>query len=104
MSLSQAIGAAISGLRATQKGLAVVAGNVANADTAGYVRKSATQVAVATGDSGVAVRVASIDRQLDIYVQRQLRTETSGGAYAGLRADFYSRLQSVYGNPGSDSS
>ncbi len=104
MSLSQAISAAVSGLRATQKGLAVVAGNVANADTPGFVRKSTTQVAVGGSDAGVGVRVASIDRQLDVYVQRQLRTETSGGAYAGLRADFYQRLQAVYGDPGSDSS
>jgi hypothetical protein len=37
------------------------------------------------------VRVAGIDRQLDLYVQRQLQVETSGGAYAGLRAEFYER-------------
>jgi flagellar hook-associated protein 1 len=103
MSLSQAVSAAVSGLRATQKSLATVAGNVANADTPGFVRKSTTQIAVGAGDAGVGVRVASIDRQLDVYVQRQLRTESSGGAYAGLRADFYQRLQSVYGDPGSDS-
>jgi flagellar hook-associated protein 1 FlgK len=103
MSLSQAVSAAVSGLRATQKSLATVAGNVANADTPGFVRKATTQVAVGAGDAGVGVRVASIDRELDVYVQRQLRTESSGGAYAGLRADFYQRLQSVYGDPGSDS-
>ena len=35
-------------------------------------------------------------------MQRQLRTETSGGAYATLRADFYSALQQIYGQPGED--
>jgi flagellar hook-associated protein 1 FlgK len=101
MSLTQALGAAISGLRVTQSGLALVAGNVANADTPGYVRKAQTQVATSAGDS-VGVRVSSIDRQLDVYIQRQLQVETSGGAYAGTRADFYSRLQQIYGQPGGD--
>src|SRR5215216_849368 len=103
MSLLQALGAAMSGLRANQSGLALVASNVANADTAGYVRKSQTQVAVAGGDTAVGVRVAGVDRQLDLYVQRQLQVETSGGAYSALRADFYQRLQQIYGQPGSDS-
>jgi flagellar hook-associated protein 1 len=102
MSLMQALGSAMSGLRANQTALALVAGNVANADTAGYVRKSQTQVAVAAGDTAVSVRVAGVDRQLDLYVQRQLQVETSGGAYAGLRADFYQRLQQIHGQPGSD--
>jgi flagellar hook-associated protein 1 len=102
MSLSQALSAAMSGLRVTQAGLSIVAGNVANAGTVGYVRKSPTQVTTASGDAGIGVRIAGIDRELDQYVQRQLRTETSGGAYADLRADFYQRLQQVYGQPGSD--
>ena len=37
------------------------------------------------------------------YLQRQLRVETAGGAYADLRANFYQRLQQIYGEPGSDS-
>ena len=36
-------------------------------------------------------------------MQRQLRVETAGGAYADLRAEFYQRLQGLYGAPGSDS-
>ena len=94
----------MSGLRATQAGLSLVASNVANAQTPGYVRKTLVQVATAAGDAGVSVRVSAINRELDQYMQRQLRTETSGGAYADLRAQFYQRLQSVYGDPGSTSS
>jgi flagellar hook-associated protein 1 FlgK len=101
MSLAQALSTAVSGLRASQAGLAIVAANVANAETPGYVRKTTVQVATAAGDLGVSVRIAAVNRELDQYVQRQLRTETSGGAYADLRAQFYQRLQQVYGNPGS---
>src|SRR5260370_20337775 len=102
MSLIQALTTSLSGLSATQANLAVVAGNVANAQTPGYVARAAVQVAMTSGDSE-GVRVASINRLLDQFVQQQLRTETSGGAYAELRAGFYQQLQQVYGQPGSDS-
>jgi flagellar hook-associated protein 1 FlgK len=101
MSLAQALSTAVSGLRVSQAGLALVASNVANAETPGYIRKTMDQVATAAGGSGVSVRVSAINRELDLYIQRQLRTETSGGAYADLRASFYQRLQQLYGDPGS---
>ena len=102
MSLSQALSTSSAGLRTTQAALALVAANVANAETPGYVRKTLVQSATAAGSSGASVRVASINRELDVYLQRQLRTEASGGAYADLRAEFYSRLQRIYGEPGAD--
>ncbi len=104
MSLTQALATAVSGLRANQAGLSLVAANVANADTPGYVRKTPVQITSAAGDLGASVRVAAINRQLDQFVQRQMRVESSGASYAGLRAQFYDRLQSVYGVPGSASS
>jgi flagellar hook-associated protein 1 FlgK len=100
MSLSQALATAVSGLRASQAGLSIVAANVANAETPGYVRKTPVQVTTAAGSIGVGVRVAAINRELDQYVQRQMRVEASGAAYASLRAEFYDRLQNVYGVPG----
>jgi flagellar hook-associated protein 1 len=103
MSLSQALATSVSGLRITQSSLALVASNVANAETPGYVRKTAAQVTTAAGANGVSVRIASINRELDQYVQRQLRAEVSGGAYATMRADYYSRIQSIFGEPGANS-
>ncbi len=103
MSLSQALATAVTGLRAAQTSLSVTSGNVANAETPGYIRKSPVQIATAAGDIFVGVRVELINRQLDLYVQKQLRVESSGASYADLRAQFYDRLQSLYGDPGSDS-
>jgi len=100
MGLGQALSAAVSGLRVTQSNLALVASNIANAETPGYVRKSASQVATASGDVTIGVRLSSITRELDQYLQRQLRTETSGGSYASTRADYFQRLQGVFGQPG----
>ena len=104
MSFTQALSSAVSGLKANQAGLSIVAGNVANAETPGYVRRTTSLVTSSAGQFGSGVRVAAINRELDAYVQRQLRVETSGMAYADLRAQFYQRLQSLYGQPGSASS
>ncbi len=101
MGLSQALGAAASGLRVTQSSLSLVAGNVANQGTPGYVRKTAVQVSTLVGDFGVGVRSTAVSRELDAYTQRQLRVESSGGNYADVKADFYQRLQDIYGQPGS---
>lgn len=102
MSLSQALVSAMSGLKVNQAALTLVSANVANADTPGYVRKTVNQVAVAGNNTGIGVRVTAVQRELDTFVQRQLRVENSGATYASTRANMYSRLQTIYGTPGSD--
>src|SRR6478735_9833134 len=99
MGLSQALSTAMSGLRATQAAISLVGSNVANSETPGYVRKSVIQSAGVTGDYGSSVLLNGVDRQLDQYLQTQLRTETSGAAYADIRSTFLQNLQNVYGNP-----
>ena len=99
MGLSQALSTAMSGLRATQASLALVGSNVANAETPGYVKKTLNQVAGTTGDYGSSVLLNGVNRQLDQYLQSQLRTESSGAAYADIRSTYLANLQNVYGNP-----
>ena len=41
----------------------------------------------------------SVNRQLNNFVQRQLRTESSGGSYADLVNQVYQQLQQAYGDP-----
>jgi flagellar hook-associated protein 1 FlgK len=101
MSLGQALATAMSGLRATQASLALVSSNVANAESPGYVRKTLNQVTGVTGDFGSSVRINGVNRELDQYLQTQIRTETSGAAYADIRSTYLGNLQSVYGNPDS---
>jgi flagellar hook-associated protein 1 FlgK len=91
----------MSGLRANQAALSIVSSNVANAQTPGYVTESINQVEVASGDTGASVSVLGVNRQLNQFVQTQLRSETSGGAYADQMANVLTQLQSVYGTPGS---
>jgi flagellar hook-associated protein 1 FlgK len=59
------------------------------------------QVTTTAGNAGDSVRIEAVNRELDRFVQQQLRTETSGGAFADLRANLYQQLQQTYGQPGS---
>jgi flagellar hook-associated protein 1 FlgK len=92
----------MSGLRANQAALSIVSGNIANAQTPGYVTQTPNQIELPSGSSGSNVQVNGVNRQLDLYVQSQLRTETSGGAYADQTANILGQLQDVYGPPGGD--
>jgi len=105
MGLSQALSAALGGITVTQQGMSVIAGNVANANTTGYVEETTSPVETAgSGDSGTGVDVGSINRNLNTLLQSQLWTETSGGSYADTASSLYQQLQEVYGTPGSSSS
>jgi flagellar hook-associated protein 1 FlgK len=105
MSLSQALSVALAGIHVTQQGLSVIAGNVANANTPGYVDETVTPVEVAAGGSGGSgVDSSGINRNLNALLQSQLWTESSGGSYADTAAQLYQQLQPIYGTPGSSSS
>jgi flagellar hook-associated protein 1 FlgK len=100
MGLSSALATAMSGLRANQASLSIISSNVGNVHTPGYVAQNPNQVEVASGDFGSTVATTGVNRQLDLFVQNQLRTETSGAGYTDQVADILSQLQSVYGTPG----
>ena len=105
MSVTQALYAALAGVDVTQKNIAVIAGNVANANTPGYVEESLVQNELATsGGSGVSVETSGINRDLNTLLQGQLWTESSGGSYANTTSQLYQQLQQIYGSPGSSSS
>jgi flagellar hook-associated protein 1 FlgK len=100
MSLSSALSTALAGLSTTQAALSIVTSNVANAQTPGYVTRTIDQVEVAGSSEGAGVRDVGVNRQIDLFVQSQLRTETSGGAYADQISNVLAQLQSLYGTPG----
>jgi len=101
MSLGDALSIAMAGLRANQASMSLVSSNVANAETPGYIRKTTDQVQTNTGSIGTGVNINGVNRELDSYIQTQLRTETSGASYASLKSDFLQQLQGLYGNPDS---
>src|SRR2546430_11213894 len=100
MSLSQALSIAMSGLRADQVAPALTPPHDANSDTPGYIRKTVNQIQTSSGSIGAGVSVTGVNRELDLYLQQQIRTEQSGASYADLRSSILSSLQSIYGTPG----
>src|SRR5271155_3172805 len=105
MGLSQALSSALAGVNVTQQGLSVIAGNVADANTPGYIEESINPVEVAAGgNTGASVDATGINRNLSSLLQGQLWTETSGGSYANTTAQLYQQLQQIYGTPGSSTS
>jgi flagellar hook-associated protein 1 FlgK len=90
----------MSGLRANQAALSIVSSNIANSQTPGYVTRTTNQIEALTGDAGASVSVNGVSRQLNQFIQTQLRTESAGGAYADQIASVLTQLQSVYGTPG----
>ena len=101
MSLYSALGNSLSGLRATQAQMEVISGNVSNAGTAGYSRRSAVSVETVNGSGTGGVRIEGIVRVFDSVLQKELRTETSGSGYAAVKADYTAQLSGVFGAPGS---
>ncbi len=104
MGLSYALSSALSGLRTTQTGLELVSTNIANVGTPAYTKKTAVLDSQVIADRSAGVRITAIQREIDTYVQRQLRTETSGLSYSSVAANYLGRLQQMYGIPGGSTS
>jgi len=100
MGLSSALASAVSGLRANQAALSITSANVANASTPGYIAESSNQIEVPSGGPGSSVQVTGVTRELDSFIQGQLRTEIGGGGFADQTANILGQLQSLYGTPG----
>ncbi|MCJ2071509.1 flagellar hook-associated protein FlgK [Methylobacterium sp. J-030] len=101
MSLN-ALSTATAGLAATQAAINVVSQNVANAGTAGYVKRTLSTVSTGPNNSGVAA--GQITRNFDAAALSQLRLETSGAAYTSTKAGIATQLDALYGTPGTASS
>ena len=100
MGLSAALANAMSGLTANQASLAITSSNVANANTTGYVAESVNQIEEPTGGAGASALVTGVSRDIDTFVQSQLRTETGGAGFANQTSNILTQLQSIYGTPG----
>jgi flagellar hook-associated protein 1 FlgK len=100
MGLSAALANAMSGLTANQAALAITSSNVANANTTGYVAESINQIEEPTGGAGASALVTGVSRDIDTFVQSQLRTETGGAGFANQTSNILTQLQSIYGTPG----
>ncbi|MDG4648648.1 flagellar hook-associated protein FlgK [Roseibacterium sp. SDUM158017] len=100
MGITSAFSASQSGLAAVEKWAEITAGNIANADRAGFVRKSVTR-----GPSpGGGVQVTAIRRETDAAVERLHRIELSRAGRQEAMASGLELYTSRLGEPGSPGS
>lgn len=97
-SLSTASKIASGSLAATQVQLSVTSSNIANADTDGYTRKTASQVAETTSGAGTGVSVSTVTSKVSRILIEQLSEATSDTAAATTTADYLDQLQSAMGS------
>lgn len=98
MSLSSAIYAARSGLQVSSLRAEIVATNVANATTPGYVRRSVTLSETVLGGRTAGVASDGITRVADTQIKAQRRELTSDVAQAGVLSSTWSAISARLGS------
>lgn len=98
MSLSSAIYAARSGLQVSSLRAEIVATNVANASTPGYVRRSASLSETILGGSSTGVRSDGISRVNDTAIKAQRRELTSDLAQASVLSSTWKSISAQIGD------
>ncbi|WP_029009298.1 flagellar hook-associated protein FlgK [Azospirillum halopraeferens] len=97
MSLRIAGSIANAALRANEVGLSVASANVANVDTEGYTRKTATVAARGTGNGVSSVDVTGIGSTIDLQLMKTLVAARTGLGAAQTTGEWLDRLQSSLG-------
>ena len=91
MSITSALGSALTGLSATSRQAEILSSNVANAMTEGYVRRDLELAPRSLAGQGHGVRVAAVVRDVDLGLLNDRRVANAQSADRDLRAGF--RLQ-----------
>ncbi|CAO3403842.1 flagellar hook-associated protein FlgK [Azospirillum palustre] len=104
MSLRVASSIASSALRTSEVGIAVASSNVANADTDGYTRKTASNVTRNTGVNVASVDVTAVSSNVDRYLLKTLVSAQSDLGYTDTRNSYLDQMQSAFGSVSDDDS
>jgi flagellar hook-associated protein 1 FlgK len=103
MTLSVASKIAYTALMSTQVQMNVTSANIANADTAGYTKKTATQSSLVTAGYGSGTSITGISSTVDKFLLKSLLTATSQLGSASTLDSYTSQLQALFGSTSSDS-
>jgi len=101
MSLNAIMSTANSGMVAAQTGLRVVSDNIANVNTAGYVRKTISQSNQISNGMGVGVNVDAIKRATDQFLQSASLNASADSSRADAIATALGSAQDLFGDPSS---
>jgi flagellar hook-associated protein 1 FlgK len=103
------INTALTSLYAQRRGLDVTGQNIANSSTEGYTRQRVTMQAQngsmnpgvysTTEGGGAGVKVSSVDRGRNLYLEERGRTEHANSAYLANQTSAYSSIEDVFAEP-----
>lgn len=96
MSITGAMNAAISGLRAAARGSEIVSNNISNALTPSYGRRGMELSALSYGATG-GVRIDGISRHMNEGIAADRRTADSAQRNTQTAVDFFRRLEDITG-------
>lgn len=100
MSLNAAFFAASSGLQVTARGTQVVADNIANASTEGFVARKLTQSASVLGGKSSGVQITGIDRHIPQTLLDDVRRARADTMRAEQLSNFWRNLEQNFGKAG----
>lgn len=103
MGLSVTLSNALTGMKIGQSALDVLSGNVANAGTPGYHKRSIS-VIDSLGVSSTYAREGALTRTFNQSLQQHYTRAVSDSALSGVRASYLDRLQTLFGMPGTTGS
>ena len=104
MSISQILQNGLSGLKASQAGLAVISQNVANANTIGYSRQSVSLEQLVINGVSSGVSVGDTKRLVDNFLTREVQIQKASEGEARVVADFYNNIETRFGTPSGNNS
>lgn len=104
MSLSVALGSALSSLLVTEKQMAVTSNNIANASVVGYTRKTVDVATQTVNGQATGVTDLGILAKSNSYLVQSMVEASGDNGYASTNADYYNSVDILLGTiSGSDS-
>lgn len=99
MSITATMNNALTGLTAVSRQADVVSQNVANALTDGYARRQVNLSPQSVGGTGAGVKVDGVTRNVNMVVLTDRRLADAETGNAGMKAEFYQRIEQTIGTP-----
>jgi flagellar hook-associated protein 1 FlgK len=101
MTLSSALNTSLTGLNVAQEGISVSSNNIANVDTPGYIKQETKQESLITGGVGQGAKITGIVANVDAQLLKSIQAQTSESGMANALSEFYTKAQTLYGQPNS---
>ncbi len=101
MPITSALNSAISGLHASQAAIDVISQNISNVNTPGYTKKVYQQSSVVLNGQGMGAKEELYTRNVNEGLIKDLRKNAALLSNLVIKDDFMSRIENLFGEPGS---